>query len=69
MHQRVGAPRNFREAVDADADLATLAWLFQINAGVFVPSGDPWTIGMAHTEDDLARSVAAFDAFATSISA
>jgi glutamate-1-semialdehyde 2,1-aminomutase len=69
VHQRAGAPRNFREAVDADADLATLAWLFQINAGVFVPSGDPWTIGIAHTEDDLARSVEAFDAFATAVTA
>jgi glutamate-1-semialdehyde 2,1-aminomutase len=69
VHQRAGAPRNFREAVDADADLATLAWLFQINAGVFLPSGNPWTIGIAHTEDDLARSVEAFDAFATAITA
>jgi glutamate-1-semialdehyde 2,1-aminomutase len=69
VHQRAGAPRNYREAVDADADLATLAWLFQINAGVFVPSGDPWTIGIAHTEDDLTRSVEAFDAFATAITA
>jgi hypothetical protein len=31
-----------------------------------MPSGDPWTIGIAHTEDDLARSV---DAFATAITA
>jgi glutamate-1-semialdehyde 2,1-aminomutase len=67
VHQRVGAPRNFREAVDADADLATLAWLFQLNAGVFMPSGDPWTISIAHTEDDLARSVEAFEAFATAV--
>ena len=42
---------------------------FQINAGVFMPPGDHWTIGVAHTEDDLARSVEAFDAFATAISA
>jgi glutamate-1-semialdehyde 2,1-aminomutase len=69
VHQRPGAPRNYREAVDADADLATLAWLIQINAGVFMPSGDPWTIGIAHTEDDLARSVEAFDGFATAITA
>jgi hypothetical protein len=34
-----------------------------------MPSGDPWTIGIAHTEDDLARSVDAFDAFATAITA
>jgi glutamate-1-semialdehyde aminotransferase len=62
--ERARVAETFREAVDADADLATLAWLFRINAGVFLPSGDPWTIGIAHTEDDLARSLEAFDAFA-----
>ena len=30
-----------------------------------MPSGDLWTISIAHTENDLARSVDAFDAFAT----
>jgi hypothetical protein len=43
--------------------------LFQINAGVFMPPGDPWTIGIAHAEDDLARSVEAFNAFATDVTA
>jgi glutamate-1-semialdehyde aminotransferase len=63
------APRDFREAVDADEKLASLAWLFQLNAGVFMPSGDPWTISIAHTENDQARSVDAFDAFATAVTA
>lgn len=69
MHQRSAAPKDFREAVDADEKLASLAWLFQLNAGVFMPSGDPWTISIAHTEDDLARSAEAFDAFATVVTA
>jgi hypothetical protein len=30
-----------------------------------MPSGDPWTISIAHTENDLERSVEAFGAFAT----
>jgi hypothetical protein len=42
---------------------------FQINAGVFMPPGDPWTIGIAHAENDLARSVEAFDAFAIDVTA
>jgi glutamate-1-semialdehyde 2,1-aminomutase len=69
VHQRSAAPKDFREAVDANAKLASLAWLFQLNAGVFMPSGDPWTISIAHTEDDLARSVEAFEAFATAVTA
>jgi glutamate-1-semialdehyde 2,1-aminomutase len=69
VHQRSGTPRDFREAVGADAKLATLAWLFQLNAGVFMPSGDPWTISIAHTDDDLARSIEAFEAFATAVTA
>ena len=69
VHHRAEAPRTFREAIDADAELAHLAWLYQLNAGVFLPSGDPWTIGIAHTEDDLARSVDAFEAFAAAVTA
>jgi glutamate-1-semialdehyde 2,1-aminomutase len=69
VHQRSAAPRDFREAVDADGRLASLAWLFQLNAGVFMPSGDPWTISIAHTENDLARSVEAFEAFAIAVTA
>jgi glutamate-1-semialdehyde 2,1-aminomutase len=67
VHQRPAAPKDFREAVDNDEKLSNLAWLFQLNAGVFMPSGDPWTISIAHTENDLARSVEAFDAFATAV--
>jgi glutamate-1-semialdehyde 2,1-aminomutase len=67
VHQRSETPRVFREAIAADAKLATLAWLFQLNAGVFMPSGDPWTISITHTEEDLARSIEAFEAFATAV--
>jgi glutamate-1-semialdehyde 2,1-aminomutase len=69
VHHRSPAPRDFREAVDADEKVASLAWLFQLNAGVLMPSGDPWTISIPHTENDLAPSVEAFDAFATDVTA
>jgi glutamate-1-semialdehyde 2,1-aminomutase len=69
VHQRSVAPRDYRETVEADAELATLAWLFQLNAGVFMPSGDPWTVSIAHTDEDLARSVDAFEAFASAVTA
>ena len=65
---RADAPRDFRDTVEADGTLAQLAWLFQLDGGVFWPSGDPWTISLAHTEADLARSVEAFEAFATAVS-
>jgi glutamate-1-semialdehyde 2,1-aminomutase len=67
VHYRSDRPRDYREAVDADDSLAHLAWLYQANGGVFIPAGDPWTISIAHTDDDLRRSVEAFDVFATAV--
>ncbi len=64
---RAEPPRDFREATEADGELAHLAWLFQVSGGVFWPSGDPWTISVAHTERDLERSVERFDAFAAAV--
>ncbi len=61
--------RDFREAVQTDAKLAHLAWLYQLNAGVFIPAGDPWTFSVAHTEEDLRRSIDAFASFAADVAA
>ena len=62
---RPDPPRDFRDVTEADGPLAHLAWLFQLDGGVFWPSGDPWTISIAQTEDDLGRSLERFEAFAT----
>ena len=59
--------RDFRDHVEADGPLAHLAWLYQLNGGVFLPAGDPWTISLAHTDEDLARSVDAFEGFAAAV--
>ena len=67
VHFRAEPVHDFREAVGADGKLAHLAWLYQLNAAVFVPSGDPWTFSVAHTEDDLRRSVDAFESFAADV--
>jgi glutamate-1-semialdehyde 2,1-aminomutase len=67
IHFRAEPVRDFRDAVDTDDALARLAWLDQLNAGVFVPAGDPWTFSVAHTEEDLRRSVDAFAAFAADV--
>jgi hypothetical protein len=69
VHHRSAAPRDFRGAVDADEKLGEPAWPFQLDGGGFMPSGDPRTISIAHTENDLARSVEAFDAFETAVTA
>jgi glutamate-1-semialdehyde 2,1-aminomutase len=66
-HFRAEPVRDFRDAVDTDDALARLAWLYQLNAGVFVPAGDPWTFSVAHSEQDLGRSVDAFGSFAADV--
>jgi glutamate-1-semialdehyde 2,1-aminomutase len=67
VHFRAEPVRDFRDAVESDDTLARLAWLHQLNAGVFVPSGDPWTFSVAHSEEDLRRSIDAFASFAEDV--
>jgi glutamate-1-semialdehyde 2,1-aminomutase len=67
VHFRADPVRDFRDAVDTDDALARLAWLYQLNAGVFLPAGDPWTFSVAHTEEDLQRSIDAFGSFAADV--
>ena len=49
-------------------ELAHLAWVYQLNGGVFLPAGDPWTFSVAHTDEDLCLAVANFEAFAAAVS-
>lgn len=69
VHFRVEPVRDFRDHVATDGPLAHLAWLYQLNGGVFPPAGDPWTFSLAHTHEDLRRSVEAFEAFAADVTA
>ena len=50
-----------------DLRLQHLAWLVQLNNGVFPPAGDPWTFSVAHTDEDLSRYVEGFAAFAAAV--
>jgi glutamate-1-semialdehyde 2,1-aminomutase len=67
------APEPIREYRDyltkVDAELATLAWLYHMNNGVFMTPGveEEWTISIAHTEADLQRFVDALEAFAKDV--
>jgi glutamate-1-semialdehyde 2,1-aminomutase len=67
------SPEPLREYRDyltkVDGELATLAWLYHMNNGVFMTPGveEEWTISIAHTEDDLQRFVDALEAFARDV--
>jgi glutamate-1-semialdehyde 2,1-aminomutase len=69
------APEPIREYRDyltkVDGELATLAWLYHMNNGVFMTPGveEEWTISIAHTEADLQRFVDALEAFAKDVTA
>jgi glutamate-1-semialdehyde 2,1-aminomutase len=69
------APERMREYRDyltkVDGELATLAWLYHMNHGIFMTPGveEEWTLSLAHTDEDLDRYVAAFEAFARDVSA
>jgi glutamate-1-semialdehyde 2,1-aminomutase len=58
---------SFRRNVDEE--LADLAWLYNLNRGVFMTPGreEEWTLSIAHTDEHVDRYVAAFEAFAESL--
>jgi glutamate-1-semialdehyde 2,1-aminomutase len=49
-----------------DGELADLAWLWNMNRGIFMTPGreEEWTLSVAHREDDVDAFVAAFDELA-----
>jgi glutamate-1-semialdehyde 2,1-aminomutase len=53
-----------------DGDLATLAWLYHMNHGIFMTPGveEEWTLSVAHDDDHIARYIEAFEAFASDVS-
>jgi glutamate-1-semialdehyde 2,1-aminomutase len=52
-----------------DGDLATLAWLYHMNHGIFMTPGveEEWTLSIAHTDEHIDRYVGAFEAFASDV--
>ena len=49
-----------------DAELADLAWLFNMNRGVFMTPGreEEWTLSVTHTDESVDRYVSVFDEMA-----
>jgi glutamate-1-semialdehyde 2,1-aminomutase len=67
------SPEPIREYRDyltkVDGELATLAWLYHMNNGVFMTPGveEEWTISIAHDQDHLQRFVDALETFARDV--
>jgi glutamate-1-semialdehyde 2,1-aminomutase len=62
--------REYRDYLTkVDGELATLAWLYHMNNGVFMTPGveEEWTLSIAHSDEDLQRFVDAFEAFARDV--
>ena len=49
-----------------DGELADLAWLYNMNRGVFMTPGreEEWTLSVTHTDESVDRYVAVFDEMA-----
>jgi glutamate-1-semialdehyde 2,1-aminomutase len=54
-----------------DAELADLAWLFNINRGIFMTPGreEEWTLSVTHTDEAVDRYVAVFEEMAAELTA
>jgi glutamate-1-semialdehyde 2,1-aminomutase len=52
-------------------DLSDLAWLYHMNAGIFMTPGqdEEWTLSVMHTDADLQRYVDVFERFARDVTA
>ncbi|MGH2991295.1 MAG: aminotransferase class III-fold pyridoxal phosphate-dependent enzyme, partial [Solirubrobacterales bacterium] len=63
----VRAYRDYLEKVDGE--LATLAWLYHMNHGIFMTPGveEEWTLSVAHSDDDVTAYLDAFEAFARDV--
>jgi glutamate-1-semialdehyde 2,1-aminomutase len=50
-------------------DLSDLAWLYHMNAGIFMTPGqdEEWTLSVLHTDADLQRYVTVFETFAREV--
>ena len=54
-----------------DAAIAELAWLYNMNRGIFMTPGreEEWTLSVTHTDESVDRYVATFDEMARDLTA
>jgi glutamate-1-semialdehyde 2,1-aminomutase len=67
--QKIVDYETFKET--QDAELADLAWLFNMNRGVFMTPGreEEWTLSVTHTDESVDRYVAVFEEMARDLTA
>ena len=65
--ERIYGYRDYLTKVDAE--LATLAWLYHMNHGIFMTPGveEEWTLSIAHEDEHIDRYVEAFGSFASDV--
>jgi glutamate-1-semialdehyde 2,1-aminomutase len=62
--------REYRDLWDIDDRVPQLAWLWQLNRGVFKSPGskwESWTTSIVHSDDDIQRYLDNFESFAEAI--
>jgi glutamate-1-semialdehyde 2,1-aminomutase len=62
--------REYRDYLTkVDGELATLAWLYHMNHGIFMTPGveEEWTLSIAHSDEDVKRYARAFEEFARDV--
>jgi glutamate-1-semialdehyde 2,1-aminomutase len=62
--------REYRDYLTkVDGELATLAWLYHMNHGIFMTPGveEEWTLSIAHSDEDVKRYAHAFEEFARDV--
>jgi glutamate-1-semialdehyde 2,1-aminomutase len=62
--------REYRDYLTkVDGELSTLAWLYHMNHEIFMTPGveEEWTLSIAHSDADIDRYLAAFEAFARDV--
>ncbi|MGH2925328.1 MAG: aspartate aminotransferase family protein [Solirubrobacterales bacterium] len=62
--------REYRDYLTkVDGELSTLAWLYHMNHQIFMTPGveEEWTLSIAHSDTDIDRYLAAFEAFARDV--
>jgi glutamate-1-semialdehyde 2,1-aminomutase len=72
MNWRSAPIRDYRDAIDIDERLSYLAWLWQLNRGVFKSpwsKWESWTISVAHSVEDAQRFVDNYEELAATITA
>ena len=70
VNWKIEPVREYRDAVGIDGRLSYLAWLWQLNRGIFKSpwaKWESWTISVAHSDEDAHRYVDNFEALAATI--